>query len=235
MFATSQGLSEAPPSPLVSPKWSNRMLRGSPKAKVPSLAKRTELQYAIDTSKIPPFPDLRSPSHQDSLSPLRNILISPSYDLKSRSVLAVHTKSRLKAPTPRVKPILDRSITRVADHLPRLPRRHLTYKMPTEDHTDSTDLSDELISKSKFNEFVKRSYSVTKKIKRPPKLTLRELKNLEETHRKRDELKAKMQAMNLSREAKFSEIVDRVRHDFGLKDDSEESQAKFNFFDRCLD
>mmetsp|Transcript_34777 Transcript_34777/g.61210 ORF Transcript_34777/g.61210 Transcript_34777/m.61210 type:complete len:239 (+) Transcript_34777:75-791(+) len=166
------------------------------------------------------------------VSPLRPRFQVVPEEKRSKSVFPTECVTYRREIRVKQSPTLEYSFMRVPDFLPRLPKRHQTFTQRREENQEFTD---ELISKDRFNQFVEHSYKIIKRVKRAPKLTQREIKNLETNRRKREELKAMMHEMNSSKEEKFAEIVDKVRRDFGLKEIDETGLNKFNSFDKCLD
>jgi hypothetical protein len=174
--------------------------------------RRTDYEY---------FAPLASPLIRDSFRPLPE-------EKRSKSVFPTEVLAHRKD---RVSPALEYSFTRVPDLLPRLPKQHHTLHSRVE----YRDLPAEVISKARFNEMVMLSYRIIKKVQRIPKLTAREQKNLEVNRRKREELADMIHEMNSNKEAQFTEIVEKVRRDLGLREGEEVLNSKFNTFDKCLD
>jgi hypothetical protein len=229
MFVTSQGLIDAsqysipPPNPRRLTLETKARFISSRLTRVPLEGLESLVPYkslrGIDTEYLTP---LASPLIRDSFRPLPG-------DKRSNSVFPTEVLTRRRKE--KVGPVLEYSFTQVPDLMPRLPKQHHTLHSRVE----YRDLPAEVISKARFKEMVRLSYCAIKKVKRIPKLTVREQKNLEVNRRKREELAGMIQEMNSNKEAQFTEIVDRVRRDFGLKEGEEVVESKFNTFDKCLD
>lgn len=162
-------------------------------------------------------------------APLRDKFPDSLEDKRSKSVFPTEALTARREVKVKLSPSIEYSFTRISDNLPKLPKRHFTFMQRND---EGNEVFDELISKTRFNELVQRSYKHIKRTKAAPKLTAREQKNLEVNRRKREELTAMMLEMNSSKEARFAEIVENVRRDFGMKDEYDSYSSKFNSFDR---
>lgn len=168
-----------------------------------------------------------------TVSPLRKDLSVEHDKRRSKSVHPQEVKTEVKNRRVIPSPSLDFPFTQVTELFPRLPKRHYTFAVRQDE--ESREPSPELITKVQFNEFVQHSYSTTKKVGRAPRLTERELRNIERNRLKREKLKAVVYQMNSSKEAKFTEIVDRVKREYGLIEINGQQPNKYNIFDNCID